>query len=80
MCDATCKLCYCIDGRRNVSSIPVTPNESIEVVKEKIYRKAPNFFSQYDAQVADIILTKVCYIMISLFMNTDVINDDHRSM
>jgi hypothetical protein len=55
---------YCIDGRLNISSVPVTPNETIEDVKEKIYRRAPNFFSGYDD--VDLILTKVCYIMISI--------------
>jgi len=62
MSDATHTLWYCIDRKPNLSSVPVTPNETIEVVKEKIYGKATKSFSEYNAR--DLILTKVC-LMIS---------------
>jgi len=71
MSDATQKLWYYIDGKRSLSSVFVSPNETIDHLKEKIFKKAPNSFIRCDA--ADLILTKVRYIMTS--MNADVINN-----
>jgi hypothetical protein len=67
------KLWYYIDDdidRRNVSSVSVSPNETIDELKDKIFAKNPEAFAGCDAQ--NLILTKVRFIMVS--MNTDVTN------
>jgi len=68
--EAELELWYYIDGKRNLSSVFVSPNETILQLKRKIHIDAPNSFNGCDAPA--LILTKVRYIMIS--MNTDVTN------
>lgn len=68
MSDATHKLCYFIHGKSNVSTVFVSPNETIGDLKEKIYNEA--FESFITCNAPDLILTKVRYIMMS--MNTNV--------
>jgi len=57
------KLWYYIDGQPDVSSVSVSPNETIDDLKTKIYDDSPRFFTGCDAP--DLILTKVRFIMIS---------------
>jgi len=64
MSDAPRELCFFIDGKRNVSTVFVTPNETIGDLKEKIYDKANRSFVEGNAP--DLILTKVCYTMMSI--------------
>jgi len=69
MSDAPCELCFFIDGKRSISTVFVTPNETIGDLKEKIYHKADRSFVKLSA--LDLILTKVRYhIMVPI--NTDV--------
>jgi len=77
----TAELWYYIDGKRNISSVVVSPNETILQLKRMIHTDSNKTFTEYNAQ--DLILTKVRSIMIS--MNTDVTNGllayyTHRSM
>jgi len=66
----TSKLWYYVHGEPDVSSVSVSPNETIDDLKKNIHNDAPNSFIGCDAK--HLILTKVCYIMVS--MNTDVTN------
>ena len=66
----TANIWYYIDGKTDVSSLFVSPNERIDNLKKEIYKDAEKAFPECDAQ--DPILTKVRYIMIST--NTDVTN------
>ena len=66
----TAELWYYIDGKRNISSVVVSPNETILQLKRMIHTDSNKTFTEYNAQ--DLILTKVRSIMIS--MNTDVTN------
>ena len=64
MFDAPCKLCFFIDGKRSVSTVFVSPNETIGNLKEKIYHEADRSFVKWNA--LDLILTKVRYIMVPI--------------
>ena len=59
----TAELWYYIDGKRNISSVVVSPNETILQLKRKIHTDSNKTFTEYNAQ--DLILTKVRSIMIS---------------
>ena len=67
---AEIELWYYIDGKTDVSSVFVSPNDTIDDLKTEIYEADLNAFPECNAQ--DLILTKVCYIMIST--NIDVTN------
>ena len=66
--DATRRLWYYISGKHYVSSVFVSPNETVDDLKKKIYTMSPKSFIGCDAP--DIILTKVGYIVMSI--NTNV--------
>ena len=59
------------DGRRVVSSVSVSPNETIDDLKYKIHTPNNEVLAGYNA--SELIFTKVRFIMVS--MNTDVTND-----
>jgi hypothetical protein len=64
------KIWYYIKGRRNVSFVSVSLNETVFEAKKKIYNDARATFSKCDPQ--NLILTKVHNVILS--MNTDLTN------
>ena len=66
--DATRRLWYYISGKDNISSVFVSPNETVDDLKKRIYIMSPKSFTGCDA--SDIILTKVRYIVMSINTNT----------
>ena len=58
------KLWYYIHNKHNFSYVSVSPDETIDDLKEKIYRKSDQSFVGCNAP--DLILTKVRYITISM--------------
>jgi hypothetical protein len=66
----TATLWYYICSERDVGSVYVSPNETIDDLRKKIHHDAATFFNGCDPK--HLILTKVRYTMIST--NTDVTN------
>jgi len=70
MSDTSHELWFFIDGKRSVSAILVSPNETIHNVKMKIYKAADLTFTRLECNARDPILTKVRYY-ITVSINTD---------
>jgi len=64
------ELWYYVDGKCNLSSVFVSPNETILQLKRKIYYDVDKSFVGCNAP--DLILTQVRFIMVS--MNANVTN------
>ncbi len=57
--------CY-IAGEEDYFDVYIPPAESISRLKERIYDRHVQFFTQYSLDAPRLTLTKVCYIMISM--------------
>jgi hypothetical protein len=57
--------CY-VQGDPRYFPVSIPSSQTIHELKERIYDKKHNFFSGRGHDAADLDLTKVCYIMISM--------------
>jgi hypothetical protein len=66
MTDPITELWCLIEGQHDICVVPISPNERIDILRQKIYELGKSYFVRLRRSYMDLIITKVCCIMISM--------------